>query len=214
MRSAILIAAITAALILPSKAAAHHDVIFQKVAPVIERTWHPDKWKRGQPGAGAIKHYRIALRHARSSKHRAIIRRKWRRAKRAYYRHREHQRYCRSGMVIEGRVSWFTDGITASGLSAGANAGLALNIAAGTDSGWNNSTTQGWISAARSGAPVDFHVWIAGRYARMPVIDLGPAGWVYRAIDVSGPGVDLLGLSRSSFPTDSWGKVKLIPPGC
>lgn len=177
----------------------------------IDTVWQPKRWQRGQPKQRSLRYYRWALKNAASEIDRRLIKRRWRRSKRAYYKHRKH---CRSGMVIEGRVSWFSDGTTASGLSAAYNAGLALNLAPGTDSGWNNSTTRGWVTAARNGRPVMFRVTIGGRSAVMPVIDLGPAGYVGRAIDVSGPGVDMLGLSRSAFPTDSWGRAKLIPEGC
>lgn len=186
-------------------------VDFNDVAPLIDKVWDTPRWQRGQPKPRVIRYYRWALKHSASEIDRKLIKRRWRKSKRAYYKHRA---YCRSGMLIEGRVSYFTDGITASGMSAAHNAGLALNLNAGTDSGWNNSTTRGWVASAAAGRPVMFRVTISGRTAVMPVIDLGPAGWVNRAIDVSGPGVDLLGLSRSAFPTDSIGRAKLIPEGC
>lgn len=191
--------------------AAPKRATFNALTPLIDQVWDEPRWRRGQPKPKVIRYYRWSLRHSASRIDRKLIKRRWRKSKRLYY---EHRKYCRSGMVIEGRVSWFSDGTTASGLSAAYNAGLALNLAPGTDSGWNNPVTQGWISSARNGKPVMFRVRIAGQVADMPLIDLGPAGWVNRAIDVSGPGVDRLGLSRSAFPTDTIGRAKLIPAGC
>lgn len=214
MRSLLAAALISVAalFLLPGPGAAEaKPATYNALTPVIDKTWDKPRWRRGQPKAKVIRFYRRSLVRAESRIDRKLIKRRWRKSRRAYYKHRK---YCRSGMVIEGRVSWFSDGITASGMSAAYNAGLALNLAPGTDSGWSNSTTRGWVASAAAGRPVMFRVTIAGRSATMPVIDLGPAGWVNRAIDVSGPGVDLLGLSRSSFPTDSIGRAKLIPEGC
>lgn len=212
----ILAAVLAAALVLlgvniEAEAKPHPKPTWNNTHAWIDTVWQPKRWQRGQPKQRSLRYYRWALRNAASDIDRKLIKRRWRKSKRAYYKHRS---YCRSGMVIEGRVSWFSDGVTASGLSAAYNAGLAINIAPGTDSGWSNSTTRGWVAAAARGKPVMFRVRIAGRTAIMPVIDLGPAGWVNRAIDVSGPGVDMLGLSRSAFPTDSIGRAKLIPEGC
>lgn len=184
---------------------------WNELHPFVDQVWRTDRWRRGQPKPQTIRFYRRSLVRAASDIDRKLIKRRWRKSKRAYYRHRS---YCRSGMVIEGRVSWFSDGITASGLSAAYNAGLALNLAPGTDSGWNNSTTRSWVASAAAGRPVMFRVRIAGQVADMPVIDLGPHSSTGRAIDVSGPGVDKLGLSRTAFPTDSIGTAKLIPEGC
>jgi len=114
------------------------------------------------------------------------------------------------GGLVRGRVSYFNDGTTASGLSAATRPGLALNLNAGTDKGWNNSTTQGWMTAARGGKPVYGRVTIAGKSAVLPIIDLGPAGWTGRAIDVTQKGIEKMGFTAANFPTDAMGKVKIL----
>lgn len=116
--------------------------------------------------------------------------------------------------VITGKVSYF-DGpssTTASGTPV-SSPGLALNLNPGTDSGWNNSTTQGWMDAARSGNPVFARTTITGKTANLPIIDLGPSGFTGRAIDVTAAGARKLGLSTSSFPTDSIGKAAILGKG-
>jgi hypothetical protein len=117
--------------------------------------------------------------------------------------------YARGG-IIGGKVSRFNDSVTASGISAASNAGLALNLKQGTDSGWNNSKTQGWMTAAREGKPYYADVGIGGKSGIFPIIDLGPAGWVNRAIDVSNKAAQKMGLSVSNFPTDSQGEAWLL----
>lgn len=185
----------------------------QQVSPAIERVWDLSKWRRGQPSMKVLRAYRRTLVRAKNDQHRAAIKRRWRAAKRAFYRHRAHRKYCRSGQVFEGRISWFSDGITASGLSAGSVAGVAINPVPGTDA-WNSPLTDSWMAAARSGDPVIVLVKAVGRKIRVPIIDKGPAAWVARGIDFSGPMVDAMGLSRSAFPTDSWGTARIIPEGC
>lgn len=133
---------------------------------------------------------------------------RWGRDRLRYGRHRHHMQYCRSGYLLKGRVSVFGGGLTASGLQA-SEPGLALNIAPGTEWGWNNSTTRRWVATQQK-----FRVTITGHTAVLSVIDLGPAGWVYRAIDVTEAGAVKLGLSPSTFPTDSTGKARLLPDGC
>lgn len=99
----------------------------------------------------------------------------------------------------------------ASGLTADVTPGLALNTAPGTDAGWNNPTTRGWVQHRQ-------RFWVSiegdGHRAVEPIVDLGPAGFVGRAIDFTAPATYDLGLSPGSFPTDAMGTAKLIPGGC
>lgn len=106
-------------------------------------------------------------------------------------------------------MSYFTGGLTASGLMA-TEPGIALNIDPSSEpGGWNNSTTAGWIRTLQR-----FRVTIAGHSAILRVIDAGPASWTGRHIDVTEAGVVEMGLSPAAFPTDSIGRAKLIPAGC
>lgn len=177
----------------------------------IDTVWKLDRWQRGQPKQRSLRYYRWALRNAASDIDRKLIKRRWRKSKRAYYRHRS---YCRSGMLIEGRSSYFSDGITASGMSAAHNAGLALNLAPGTESGWNNERTQRWMARARAGNPVYAEVRLLGRRGVFPIIDLGPAGWVGRLADYSLPAVYELGFTPANFPTDAISYVRILPSAC
>lgn len=132
--------------------------------------------------------------------------------------HDGHNWYARGGRipgyakggVIRGKVSRFDDHTTASGISARDNAGLALNMAQGTDSGWNNPKTQRWMDGARAGKPYYADVGINGKSGIFPIVDLGPAGWVNRAIDVSNKAAQKMGLSVSGFPTDAQGEAWLL----
>lgn len=111
--------------------------------------------------------------------------------------------------MVEGRVSFFTGGLTASGLQA-TEPGIALNIDPSAEpGGWNNSLTASWIRSLQ-----EFRVTIAGHSAILRVIDAGPASWTGRQIDVTEAGVVKMGLSPAAFPTDSIGRAKLIPGGC
>jgi hypothetical protein len=107
-------------------------------------------------------------------------------------------------------VSWFSGDGTAGGKDASSDAGLALNLNPGSDSGWNNDTTQGWMKQCQAGNPVRARVTIQGHTAVLPIIDLGPAGSTGRAIDVTAPGVAKLGLSTSNFPTDTFGTAEIL----
>lgn len=118
------------------------------------------------------------------------------------------------GGVVSGRVSWFNgpSPTTASGTPV-AKPGLALNLHPGTDAGWDNPTTRGWMDAARAGNPVYGRTMIAGHSANLPIIDLGPDGETGRAIDVTEAGVRKLGFTPDNFPTDAIGKVRILGGG-
>jgi TP901 family phage tail tape measure protein len=116
--------------------------------------------------------------------------------------------FARGGLVVKGRVSWFGGGATAGGKDT-SQPGLALNLHPGTESGWNNATTQGWMKASRAGHPVVGDTLIKGHHAHLPIIDLGPAASTGRAIDVTEGGVRELGFSTSGFPTDATGVVTI-----
>ncbi|MGH6643948.1 MAG: hypothetical protein ACRED3_14760, partial [Bradyrhizobium sp.] len=121
---------------------------------------------------------------------------------------------CRPSKLVSGRVSWFGDGITASGLSAGEHEGLALNLWPGTDAGYNNATTQKWMRQTRAGKPPTILVKLLGRSRYTTAIDVGPAGHTGRALDFSLPLVEAMGWSGSNFPTDRTGTAYFIPYGC
>lgn len=112
--------------------------------------------------------------------------------------------------IVRGKVSYFGGQDTAGGKTADNDAGLALNLKPGTDSGWNNAKTQKWMRASNAGRPYYADVGINGHSSILPIIDLGPAGWVDRAIDVTTPGVSKLGFSTSNFPTDAMGEAWLL----
>lgn len=185
-----------------------HVVRVGQARSLTAKVWNPARWRRGAPKHAAIAAHRRQVRCAAGPGHRAAIRHRWAVARDRYRHHRRHELYCRSGVVVRGRVSYFGGGLTASGLIADSTPGLALNIAPGTDSGWNNATTRSWVEHRQP-----FRVTIASHTATLPVIDLGPAGFTQRAIDVTTPGVGVLGLS-GAFPTDAIGTAKLIPTGC
>lgn len=132
---------------------------------------------------------------------------RWHREQAAYFAHRHHELYCRSGTVVRGRVSYFGGGLMASGHYTSEPA-IALNLHPGTESGWDNATTRSWLAKLQR-----FRVTIAGHTATLFLGDLGPAASTYRAIDVTEGGVAALGLG-GAFPTDTVGTARLIPPGC
>jgi hypothetical protein len=172
-----------------------------------KQVWEPSRWRRGEPKHATVIAYRRMLVCAGGPGHRRQLRRIWWRDQRAYFRARHHERYCRSGTVVTGRVSYFGGGLMASGHYTSEPA-IALNIAPGTEGGWDNATTRGWLAKLQR-----FRVTIAGHSAVLFVGDLGPAGFTQRAIDVTDGGVAALGLG-GAFPTDAIGKAKLLPAGC
>lgn len=114
------------------------------------------------------------------------------------------------GDVLKGKVSWFNgpSPSTASGRPV-TDPGLALNIAPGTDAGWDNPTTRAWVNASQM-----FRVRIGGHSADLPVTDLGPSGFTGRAIDVTEAGVHKLGWKNAAtFPTDAIGTATMLRRG-
>ncbi len=115
----------------------------------------------------------------------------------------------KGGRIVSGKVSWFNGGATAGGGNT-SQPGIALNLDPGSDSGWDNPTTEGWMEDARAGHPVYAAVSIAGHSANLPIIDLGPSGFTGRAIDVTEGGVEKLGFTTSNFPTDAVGRALIM----
>lgn len=184
-----------------------HYVTAKQFAPFSAKVWNVDRWQRGKPSLAAVRAYRHKLDCAAGPNHRRVMVNRWGRDRLRYGRHRHHMQYCRSGEVITGRVSYFGGGLMASGHYTSEPA-IALNIAPGTEAGWNNATTRGWLSKLQR-----FRVTIAGHTAVLFLGDLGPAGFTQRAIDVTEGGVAALGLT-GAFPTDAIGTARLIPDGC
>jgi TP901 family phage tail tape measure protein len=117
-----------------------------------------------------------------------------------------------TGGIVAGKVSFFGGGATAGGSNT-SKPGIALNLNPGTESGWNNPTTQGWRDASLAGHPVFARVTIAGHAANLPITDMGPAASTGRAIDVTEGGVRKLGFTTSNFPTDATGKAVIMGAG-
>lgn len=98
-------------------------------------------------------------------------------------------------LVVKGRVSTFgppTEGWmpTASGISV-RKPGIALY---------------------RSGTMGRFFCVRIGRHqAILRQTDFGPAPWTGRKIDVTGAGSRRLGINPHRFPTDRWGRARLLP---
>lgn len=173
------------------------------VKQFIGEVWSPDRWRRGDPPAKTIRAWRAKQRCLPPGWQR-VLRKRWRELQRAFFAKRYH---CRSGTVVRGRVSYFGGGLMASGHYTSEPA-IALNIAPGTEAGWDNATTRAWVASGQR-----FRVTIAGHSAVLVAGDLGPSGFTGRAIDVTDGGVAALGLT-GVFPTDALGTAKLIPNGC
>ncbi len=114
------------------------------------------------------------------------------------------------GGEVTGRATWFDGARSTAGGSSTSKPGLALNLNPGTDSGWNNATTQRWMEESRAGHPVYGRTSIGGKTANLPITDLGPAGWTGNAIDVTAGGVRKLGFTTDNFPSGSTGKVSIL----
>jgi hypothetical protein len=115
------------------------------------------------------------------------------------------RRFANGGVVsTSGNVTWFNGGPTSGG-SDTSRPGVALNLDPGTDSGWDNPTTEKWMELSRAGHPVYAHVEVAGHSANLPITDRGPAGWTGNAIDVTEGGVRKLGFTTDTFPSGATG---------
>jgi TP901 family phage tail tape measure protein len=123
-----------------------------------------------------------------------------------------HLGFFAKGGAVSGKVTWFNGGATAGGSNT-SRPGLALNLDPGSDSGWDNETTQGWMEASRAGHPVYARVAIGGKSANLPITDLGPAGWTGNAIDVTEGGVRKLGFTTDNFPSGTVGKAVVLGGG-
>lgn len=114
------------------------------------------------------------------------------------------------GAFTKGKVSWFSDERTASGISAKDEEGVALNLRPGTRKGWYNKKTKAWMSAAKAGNPFCAKISLKGRSAVFPIIDLGPSEYTGLAIDVSLPAVQALGYTDQSFPVRSIASARVV----
>lgn len=108
------------------------------------------------------------------------------------------------GVVVGGKTSTFGPptegaGTTASGVSD-TTPGISLHIPGTHFSDPQNRALMGHM----------FNVQIGGHQANLPDIDLGPADFVDRAIDVTGAGAQKMGINPFNFPTDSTGTATLI----
>lgn len=183
-----------------------HSITAKQFAPFADSVWPLSRWQRGKPKATTVAAARGMIECAAGPGHRRAMLRRWQRDRRRFFAKRHH---CRSGYVVQGRVSVFGGGLEASGHYT-SEPGIALNIDPSSEpSGWNNPLTQHWIATLQR-----FRVTINGHSAVLPVTDAGPASWTGRAIDVTEGGAAALGLSVSYFPTDSIGTARLLPDGC
>jgi tape measure domain-containing protein len=108
------------------------------------------------------------------------------------------------GGTVRGKVSWFNDTETYSGIDGGAarHRGVAINPHPGTAS-WSSATMR---RLAKSMAPVA--VWLRGKKFLTRFLDIGPHQSTGRAIDFSVPLIRAMGWSTSNFPTDAIGTAK------
>lgn len=113
---------------------------------------------------------------------------------------------CKPRHVVTGRTSVFDDARTYTGISASDHEGLAINPRPGTEA-WGSAEVRSW---AMRGAV--FKVRLFGKVRWTRLIDIGPAGWVHRAIDFSRPLAEAMGFFN--FPTDSVGTVWRYLYGC
>jgi phage-related protein len=113
---------------------------------------------------------------------------------------------------LKGKVSWFSGGATAGGRNT-SEPGIAVNLHPGSESGWDNAKTRHWMEQSNAGHPAYANVSIQGHQAKLPITDLGPAGFTNRAIDVTEGGVKKLGFSLAGFPTDVEGVADFLARG-
>jgi hypothetical protein len=112
--------------------------------------------------------------------------------------------------VLRARVSWFDDSVTASGLDASKLPGVALNLRPGTNSGWDNPTTDRWMISARNGDPYYARITIRGRSLVVPILDKGPHESTSRGIDITLQAARKMGWTAQGFPTDAMGKAVIL----
>jgi hypothetical protein len=117
------------------------------------------------------------------------------------------EKVCRPAHVVTGRTSVFDDHNTYTGLPADEYEGLAINISPGTNWGYSNATVRRWADNGTK-----FIVKLKGKQRVTRLIDLGPAGWVNRALDFSRPLANAMGFYN--FPTDSVGSLWRLRKGC
>lgn len=121
--------------------------------------------------------------------------------------HSAPQRFATGGTVVRGRVSTFgppgeAAGSTALAGHSSSEPGLSLHIPGTHFSDPSNRALMGHM----------FRVTINGHSANLPDIDLGPADYVNRAIDVTGAGAKVLGFG-ANFPTDAIGTAVELGAG-
>jgi hypothetical protein len=91
------------------------------------------------------------------------------------------------------RGSWFDDPSTATGLSAATTPGIAL------------PTREGLGKMHEVTGP-------NGQTVLLPQIDVGPAAWTGRGIDISKAALEKLGYTAKNFPTDAFFSHRRIDP--
>jgi hypothetical protein len=97
-----------------------------------------------------------------------------------------------SGVSKGVKGSWFDDHITATkGVSAATTPGIAL------------PTREGLGKLHTVTGP-------NGQTATLPQIDVGPAAWTGRGVDISAPALEKLGYDKKNFPTDAHFDVKPV----
>jgi hypothetical protein len=118
------------------------------------------------------------------------------------------KRYAGGGVSFSGPVSTFgppgeAAGSTALSGHSSAEPGLSLRIPGTTWSDGRNRALMGHV----------FRLVVGGHSANLRDIDLGPADWTGKNIDVTGAGVAALGIPYGSFPTGAIGSVTELDAG-
>lgn len=144
-------------------------------------------WERGDPPKKIKRAQRKKLKCAVGPESQKKMQKRWRKEKHRYFHFRKH---CRSGMKVEGRVSFYSGGMTGDGIHNASEPGIAIR----------DTSTYGEY----------FRVTVGGRTATLMHFDWGPASWTGRAIDITEAGVAQLG----GVTTDEWGSAKMIPSDC
>ena len=152
-----------------------------------QRVWPRDRWERKRLKRSTLVAYHSKLACAKGPKYQDRMIEAWHLLKRRF---QHHQHYCWSGPVTEGRVSVFGGGLTAGGYIADTTPGIAL---------YQYETLA-----------MMYRVTLDGHRALMRHIDVGPAPWTGRAIDITFAGAELLG----GVTTDHVAIARMIPEGC